>query len=160
MSDADDLTYTAVLTVAAPPSEVYAAWTEADRLGWYESGLPGATEPITADARVGGVWRVPMVVGDGADDVYPTGGVYLELEPAERVVFAWGAEGGWPALDPEHPEDAPTRCTVGLEPADGGEATTMTFVSRLPPALSHDELAACHAGWRMTLARLVAAYER
>ena len=74
------------------------AWTDPDQLEWYYNpAQPIPDEPIELDLRVGGVWRQRMVIDE--DTAYYTGGVYREIVPGRSLVFAWGATGGWPALD-------------------------------------------------------------
>ena len=41
------------------------------------------------------------------DTTYFTGGVYREIVPDEKLVFAWGATDGWPQLDLERLDDSP-----------------------------------------------------
>jgi uncharacterized protein YndB with AHSA1/START domain len=139
----------------APPSAVYRAWTDPEQLEWFlNPEQPRPAQPIEVDLRVGGAWRVPMVID--ADTAYTTGGIYLELEPDRRIVFAWGAVDGWPKLDPENLTAGPVG-TVELVDAAGG--TDATFSLTLPDHLSEPE--AQHwldlgvaEGWRMTMARL------
>jgi hypothetical protein len=56
-------------------------------------------EPIELDLRVGGVWRQHMMIDEST--AYVTGGIYREIVPDEKLVFAWGATDGWPRLDPD-----------------------------------------------------------
>ncbi|MGC5172401.1 SRPBCC family protein [Microbacterium sp. DT81.1] len=139
----------------APPSAVFRAWTDPDHLGWFlNPEQPRPEQPIEVDLRVGGAWRVPMVID--AQTAYTTGGIYLELERDRRIVFAWGAVDGWPELDPEDLGAGPVG-TVELVDAGGG--TDATFSLTLPDHLS--EAAAqrwldlgIREGWTMTIARL------
>ncbi|MGC5223708.1 SRPBCC family protein [Micromonospora sp. DT81.3] len=139
----------------APPSAVFRAWTDPDHLGWFlNPEQPRPEQPIEVDLRVGGAWRVPMVIDD--QTAYTTGGIYLELERDRRIVFAWGAVDGWPELDPEDLGAGPVG-TVELVDAGGG--TDATFSLTLPDHLS--EAAAqrwldlgIREGWTMTIARL------
>ena len=89
--------------------------------------MPVPAEPIELDLRVGGVWRQQMVISEST--AYPTGGVYREIVRDEKLVFSWGAEGGWPELDPTRPEDSPL-VTVLL--AQDGARTAMTVTVELP----------------------------
>ena len=45
-----------------------------------------------------------MVISESTD--YITGGVYREIVADEKLVFSWGASGGWPELDPTGPRTA------------------------------------------------------
>ena len=151
--------FTVVRTLDARPDRVFRAWTEPDMLGWFFSGNGSVDEPIEVDSTVGGAWRQRMVVEE--DTSYITGGVYRELIPGERIVFDWGAVGGWPEL----PVDAAVRdavdvprVTIDLAPLPG-DRTELRLHQALPPHLTAEQAAYwegidCHAGWSMTLDRL------
>ena len=95
------LTLTRILD--APRELVFEAWTDPTQLDWFYSGNGAVTEPIQLDLNVGGEWRQQMIIDE--DTQYITGGVYLEIEPPERLVYRFGAVGGWPdlALEPDGP---------------------------------------------------------
>jgi uncharacterized protein YndB with AHSA1/START domain len=141
-------------TLDAPPAEVFRAWTDPERLEWYyNEAFPIPDEAIELDLRVGGTWRQRMIVDE--DTAYTTGGVYREIVPNEKLVFAWGAVGGWPELDPERLDESPS---VSVTFRDRGEQTDLTvhvtlpegIEERIPPAwFAHIE-----NGWRETVDRL------
>lgn len=110
MSETDDGAhgFTITRTLDSTPERVYRAWTEPDKLGWFFSGNGQVDEPIEVDARVGGAWRQRMNVDETTS--YLTGGVYRELVPGERIVFDWGAVGGWPELPPDAAHRARSTC--------------------------------------------------
>ena len=115
------------------------------------------TEAIEVDLRVGGAWRQHMVIDATTD--YVTGGVYQEIVPEEKLVFAWGATGGWPELDPDRLDDSPL-VTVML--TEVGEGTEMIVHVELPASLSEDAVRewlsrGIRDGWRDTVDRLAAA---
>lgn len=140
---------------AAPRELVYRAWTDPDQLQWFgDTGVPTDRHRTTVDLRVGGAWRIDMV--ESPDHRYTTGGVYREIVPPERLVFTWGAAGGWPDLDPARPDDNPV-VTVTLEPVDDG--TEMTVHFGFPDHLTDAEVQAwldlgVEPGMRETVARL------
>lgn len=94
------------------------------------------------------------------DTAYFTGGVYREIVPNERLVFSWGADGGWPELDPGRLDASPL-VTVALSQVRG--RTEMTVHVELPADLSGSYMPQWfdHArdGMRDTVDRLVAALE-
>jgi uncharacterized protein YndB with AHSA1/START domain len=136
-------------TLDASPAEVFAAWTDPAELGWFfNDGQAAPDVPIEVDLRVGGAWRQLMVHDE--TNSYWTGGVYRELVPGKRLVFSWGAEGGWPELDPDRPELSPT-VTVVL--AAEGATTEMTVLVELPDPAPVDA-GVCHTGWQVTIDRL------
>lgn len=140
----------------APRAVVFRAWTEPDSLRWFFTEDTPPDEPVKVDLRVGGAWRQRMIVDAQTD--YVTGGIYREIVPLERLVFTWGAAGGWPELDGAAKDDAPV-ATVKL--ADRGSGTELVFTVRLPAHLSDEEVSEWLAtgmqhGWSDTIDRLVA----
>jgi len=128
--------FTLVWTLDAAPAEIFRAWTDPDHLEWfYNDAQPLPDGPIELDLRVGGAWRQQMVIDETTS--YVTGGVYREIVPDRKLVFAWGATGGWPELDPERLDESPT-ITVTLEVRDG--RTEMCVHFELPAGLSDDEV--------------------
>ncbi len=153
--------FTLTWTLDAPPADVFQAWTDPDHLGWfYNDGYPVPAQSIELDLRVGGVWRQFMVVDD--DTAYYTGGVYREIVPDEKLVFSWGAAGGWPALDPDRLDASPL-VTVTMAHARG--RTDLTVHVELPPTFAAGDMPEgwfghIQSGWRDTVDRLAAAYPR
>lgn len=152
--------FTLTWTLDAPAADVFRAWTDPDHLDWYynpEQPIPD--EQIELDLRVGGEWRQRMVIDE--DTNYMTGGVYREIVPDERLVFAWGATDGWPQLDPSSLDDSP-QVTVTFEHADG--RTVLTVHVELPATLPADGVPGWWAyvenGMRETVDRLAAAVAR
>jgi uncharacterized protein YndB with AHSA1/START domain len=132
--------FTLTWTLDAPPAEVFRAWTDPDNLGWfYNDAQPLPTEPIELDLRVGGIWRQYMVID--RDTAYFTGGVYREIVPDEKLVFAWGATDGWPKLDPTDSDESPLVVTL----SQVYERTELT-VQVEPPRAS---TTACRSGGRL-----------
>jgi uncharacterized protein YndB with AHSA1/START domain len=152
--------FTLTWMLDAPRSAVFRAWTDPDHLHWfYNDAQPVPSEPIELDLRVGGVWRQQMVVDEST--AYVTGGVYREIVPDEKLVFAWGATGGWPELDPDRLFDSPV-VTVTLGQASG--RTEMTVHVELPESFSEERVQewwslGIRGGWRDTVDRLVAALD-
>lgn len=110
--------FTLVRDFDAAPQEIWSAWTDPDEIAqwWHPRGVSTPRESVMVDARVGGRYTYTMV-DDATGAAYPTGGVYLEVQPFERLVFTWG--------DPDaDPDDAPV-ATVTLTP--DGARTRMTF---------------------------------
>ena len=149
--------FTLSWTLDAPPAEVFQAWTDPEHLDWfYNDEQPIPAEPIEVDLRIGGAWRQQMIVDENT--AYVTGGVYREIVPGERLVFSWGAAGGWPELDPEQLDDSPL-VTVTMDEADGRTELTVHVV--LPATLSRESMPEhwfdhISAGWRDTVDRLAA----
>jgi uncharacterized protein YndB with AHSA1/START domain len=157
MTESREVTF--AWTLEATPAEVFRAWTDPEQLEWfYNDAQPIPDEPIELDLRIGGIWRQRMVIDE--ETAYTTGGVYREIVPDEKLVFSWGATGGWPELDPERLDESPL-VTVAL--SEVGGRTQMTLCMELPASLSREQVEAWWAtgardGWRMTVDRLAARF--
>lgn len=147
--------FTLTRTLPAPRSDVFDAWTKPEHLDWfYNPAMPTPTTPIQVDLEVGGVWRQQMVVDD--DLQYPTGGVYLDIVPDERLIFRWGASGGWPELAGDHEHEAPI-VTVTLR--DDAEGTHLELTVIFSDRLSDEEVrnlieGGTRDGWSATIDRV------
>ncbi len=146
--------FTIVRRLDAPRELVFEAWTDPDQLHWFAGAAPSPSRPTTVDLRVGGAWRLHLVENESRS--YLCGGIYREIVRPERLVFTWGAVGGWPELDLDHLEDSPI-VTVTLN--DLGGTTEMVFHLGLGDHLSEDQVRASFAtgmrdGWSDTLDRL------
>lgn len=149
--------FTLTWTLDARPDEVFRAWTDPDHLGWfYNPEQPTPSDPIELDLRVGGVWRQLMVIDE--ETSYFTGGVYREIVPEQKLVFSWGATGGWPRLDPDDLDESPL-VTVTFD--RGADRTELTVHVELPASMPDDGVpgwwSMAQAGWRDTVDRLAAA---
>ena len=84
---AREITITRVLD--APRELVWRAWTEPERLArwWGKRGWNAVPSSITMDVRPGGAFRVTTVHADDGTEM-PTEGVYRDVLPPERLVFA------------------------------------------------------------------------
>ncbi len=149
-------TFTVLRHLAAPPETVYRAWTEPEHLvQWFANPTqPPPAMPTTIDLRVGGQWRLHMI--ENEQKAYVTGGVFREIVPGRRLVFAWGAVDGWPALDPARLEDSPL---VTLDFAATGGATELSLRVDFPDHFSDDDVKGwldlgIQHGWNFTLDRL------
>jgi len=157
MTNTTDLTqrdFTLTWTLDSSPAEVFQAWTDPDHLEWfYNDNNPVPSMPIELDLSVGGAWRQFMHIDE--DTAYFTGGVYIEIVPDEKLVFAWGATDGWPKLDPDNLDHSPT-VTVVLTRL--GDRTELTLHVELPAGLPDDGLqqwwSMIRDGWRDTVDRL------
>jgi uncharacterized protein YndB with AHSA1/START domain len=151
--------FTLTWTLDAPRADVFRAWTDPQHLGWYynpEQPIPD--ERIQLDLRVGGVWRQRMVIDEETN--YVTGGIYREIVPDEKLVFAWGATDGWPQIDPERLDDGP-QVTVTFAEAAG--RTELVVHVELPATLPEDGVpgwwAYVESGMRETIDRLAASLD-
>jgi uncharacterized protein YndB with AHSA1/START domain len=147
-----------VWTIAAPPPEVFRAWTDPAQLKWFfNDSMAIPEEPIEVDLRIGGAWRQMMVINETTR--YFTGGIYREIVPDAKLVFSWGAVGGWPELSMERLDESPL-VTVLFRPTDVG--TDLVLDVELPASISEQAARegledAMRNGWLDTVNRLAAA---
>ncbi|MUK01119.1 SRPBCC domain-containing protein [Vibrio cholerae] len=153
--------FTLTRTLAARRQAVFRAWTDPEHLAWfYNPAMPMPDTPIDVDLRVGGSWTQQMVVND--DLSYPTGGTYLEIVPDERLVFRWGAVGGWPDLSGGNELRAPV-VTVQLNDldteTDAGAGTELVLTVQFSERLAIEEVqqlisGGTRDGWGTTIDRV------
>lgn len=148
--------FTLTRLLDAPVEMVFQAWTEPKYLDWFFNPETTPSLATTVDLRVGGAWRQHMVID--AETAYVTGGIFKEIVPNRKLVFAWGASGGWPDTDlPGGPQ-----VTVELTPV--GTQTRMVVTLALPDDLSEAAVQewmdkGIEPGMSMTIDRLVARYD-
>jgi uncharacterized protein YndB with AHSA1/START domain len=127
--------------LAAPPDQVFKAWTDPETLvRWF--GPEGfTTSEITAEARVGGRWSNTMTSPEGKR--YVSSGEVREIVPSERlVIFDEGK--GEPMLGHA------TKIIVTFQPS--GPGTAMQLVHGVFKSVEmRDE---CVRGWTSTFNRL------
>ena len=72
-----------------PRERVWRAWTEDEELARWLRPFGVSTDSVSFDVRVGGQYEYTMT-NDETGEKFPTGGVFIEVEPIERLVFTWG----------------------------------------------------------------------
>jgi uncharacterized protein YndB with AHSA1/START domain len=83
--EADDRTLVLTRLIAAPPANLYRAWTEPTLMKQWFAPLPWTTPHAEVDVRPGGSSLVVMRDPDGTE--FPNRGVYLDVQPNRRLVF-------------------------------------------------------------------------
>lgn len=139
----------------APPEVVFEAWTDPASLDWFFNPGEPVDHPTTVDLRVGGQWRQQMV--ETQERKYFTGGLYREIVPGKKLVFNWGAVGGWPELDLDDPDASPL---VIIRFSPRGAQTVMDFRVLLPDQYTEERTdwwmnCGMVEGWNITIDRLV-----
>ena len=87
MTSAAEFTITRVLD--APRSLVWRAWTEEEELAHWLHPFDVSTDSISFDVQVGGRLAYTMT-DEQTGQTFPTGGVFLEVQPMDRLAFTWG----------------------------------------------------------------------
>jgi len=123
----------------APPTQVFRAWTDPQKLGrWF---CPAGCQPVLAetDARIGGHYRIVVRAPSGEE--HDVSGAFREVVPDRKLVFTWA----W-RTTPERE----SLVTVELKP--DGDGTLLTLVHEQ----FFDEAARDRheSGWRPALDRL------
>lgn len=81
------------LMLAALRASVWRCWKEPQLLVQWFAPKPWATARASLDVRPGGATEVVMRSPDGQE--FPSGGVYLDVVPGERLVFTDAFTAGW-----------------------------------------------------------------
>ncbi|MFB0844677.1 SRPBCC family protein [Paenibacillus oleatilyticus] len=102
---------------------VWRAWTEKKELAAWLPSTP--LESISFDIREGGRYRYTMVNVETGEE-YPTGGVFLDVVPFERLVCTWG-----------YPDD----------PIENSPVVTLTLLYRFRNSVILSRIGLCI--WRM-----------
>jgi uncharacterized protein YndB with AHSA1/START domain len=130
----DDSPYVSITrTLAAPPEEVFEAWTTPEHFGRWFGTESTLVEDVQMDVRVGGEWSARMILGDGVEIGWR--GSYLEVDAPNRLVFSLT----------DRPGDQFERVTVALMKVEAG--TEMKFTqsgNNVPP----ENYARLEEGWR------------
>ncbi len=111
--------------VQAPPVEVFAAWTEPERLKhwWGPEGVTCIGAEL--ELKVGGAYRIGNCFPDGK--VIWLAGHFEIIERPHLLVYTWGVEPG-PAAE---------KVSVRFEALDGGTEVIVTH-ERIPDAATRD----------------------
>ena len=75
--------------INAPPSKVFAAWTDPEKLAhWFgPADTVAGSSSAELDVKVGGRFRIRFSTANG--EQHEVGGVYREVTPDQRLVFTW-----------------------------------------------------------------------
>ena len=145
----DDAVIVISRVLDAPRDLVFKAFTDPRHLSQFW-GPKGTTCPVCeVDLRVGGQFRVQMRGPDGA--IYPCSGVYREIVPPERIVYAGTADDDNPCGG-----GLPPRALVTMTFAAVDGKTKLTIHTRLQSAADRDAAikGGFNSGWADSLDRL------
>ena len=140
---ADDLTPELRRRLSAPPSSVWEAFTDPDRLGrWW--GPQGFSIPsLRFKPRVGERYRIEMQPPEG--DAFHLAGKFRAVDPPRRLAFTFR----WEEPDPDDVENV-----AELDLRDAGESTELALVQG--PFRTEARRALHHDGWSDSLDKLEA----
>ena len=125
----------------APPSKVFAAWTDPEKLAqWFgPADTVAGSSSAELDVKVGGRFRIRFSTSNG--EQHEVGGVYREVTPDQRLVFTWA----WHSTP-----DRESLVTVALRPDGAATMLTLTHEQFFDQAARDRH----EGGWRGTLDRL------
>ena len=131
---------------AAPPEDVFDAWTNPEVLVRWWAARPTWTSPgCEVDLRVGGRYVLRMR-DDETGEVHAVGGVYREVERPRRLVYTWAWQGER-GLHPGH------ESVVTVEFVASGDDRTTVLLEH--SGLASEESRTRHrAGWAGTFDNL------
>lgn len=129
-----------------PREQVFAAWTDPDKLKRWFGPEGHSARRVEVDLRVGGRYRLEMRGAQG--DKYVISGTYQDVQPPERLVYTW-------AMGEETGEGGETLVTLEFAESDGRTQVTLTH-ERFPDSLVRDQH---EEGWALSLERLDAFLE-
>jgi uncharacterized protein YndB with AHSA1/START domain len=116
--------------LAAPPADVFRAWTDPEQLAVFMRPQAGTAATVEADVRVGGRFRI--VMHEPERDLVHTG-EYRVVDPPRHLAFTWHS----PVTGPDG-----SLVTIDLAPHPGGTRLVLTH-EHLPP----DVLSGHESGW-------------
>jgi uncharacterized protein YndB with AHSA1/START domain len=125
----------------APPAQVYAAWTDPEKIArWFgPAQVVAGSVRADIDARIGGRYRVSFKMQDG--EHHEVAGVYREMVPNQRLTFSWA----WHST-PERE----SQVTVSLKPDGDGTLLTLHHEQLFDQAARDGH----ESGWIGTLDKL------
>ena len=137
--------------INAPRELVFKAFTDPQHLAQFWGPKWTTCAVCEVELRVGGTFRVEMRGPDGA--IYPCSGIYREIVPPERIVYA-----GTAADDNACGGGLPPRALVTMTFADQGGKTKITIHTRLQSTADRDAAikGGFNSGWTDALDRLEA----
>lgn len=142
-----DLSFTR--TLAAPRQLIWECWTQPRHIPHFFIPAPHKVTAVDIDLRVGGRFNTTFEV-DG--NVIDNHGVYLEVLPAEKLVFTDAYTEGWkPASEPFM-----TAFLILADAAGGGTTYTAIARHRNPDARKAHEDMGFFDGWGTVVTQLEA----
>ena len=141
--------------IAAPPSAVWDAWRDPEKLAQWWIPAPIECRVDKLDLRPGGGFVTRMREGDG--DFGPhVDGCFLEAVPNERLIFTTVLTEGWQPADPWLALTA----ILTFEAKDGGTLYSARVLHKTPEDSAKHEEMGFYEGWGTAIGQLAAMLER
>lgn len=150
----DPRTLTISRHIKAPPSVVWRAWAEPVHFAKWWIPAPIECQIVQMDLRPGGAFETRMREGDGPFTPHVTG-CFLDIVPAQRLVFTTVMSEGWQPIEPWIAITA----IMTLQAVDGGTLYAAEVLHRnAAEAAKHDEMG-FQMGWGMAIDQMAALVE-
>jgi uncharacterized protein YndB with AHSA1/START domain len=135
-------------TTDVAPAQIWAAWTEPERLKQWFAPKPWTTSACTIDLRVGGECTTTMRSPEGQE--FPNTGCYLEIVPERKLVFTDALSGGF------RPTEKPFfTAAITLEPHGTGTKYTVIAKHKDAAARQTHEDMGFQTGWGQCFDQMV-----
>jgi uncharacterized protein YndB with AHSA1/START domain len=125
----------------ASPEQVYAAWTDPEKVSQWFGCSDATVIDAFFDVRVGGSYMIAIRKENGEE--HRVGGIYRDVIPNRKLVFTWVPEGGL---------RAESLLTLIITPADSGSYLTLVHEQ----FVDAEERDRHEHGWTGCLAKLEA----
>jgi uncharacterized protein YndB with AHSA1/START domain len=133
--------------VGVPREVVWAAWTRPEHVSRWFAPVPWSIPQCEIDLRPGGAFRCVMRSPEGKE--YPNVGCYLEIVPAERLVWT---DALLPGFRPS--EDPLFTAILALEPRGTGTRYSVTALHRDASVRQRHEEVGFRDAWGTALDQL------
>ncbi len=138
--------------IDAPPALVWEALTNPKHIAeWYMPRAWGRVTHTEMDARPGGIFRIDIAVGDGAE--VPNLGCVLEAIPQQRLIWTSML---FPGYRPAVFDDIPITAIVTMEAVGTGTRYVFTALHRSEQELETQKTSGFYQGTEIAIDQLVA----
>ena len=137
--------------IKAPPAMVWRAWSEPDHFAKWWIPAPFECQVVKMDLRPGGGFETLMRQGDAPFQPHVQG-CFLDIVPAERLVFTTVLTAGW---QPYEPWLALTAIITFAAEAGGTRYASRVLHKTPDEARKHDEMG-FQEGWGTAIDQLAA----
>ncbi len=152
-----DLDLTISRIIKAPRAAVWSAWADPVNFAQWWLPAPLECEVVTMELRPGGA-LVTRMREPGAAFVPHLSACFLDIAPAERIVFTNALHGGWRPATGFYP--APLTATITFrDHPEGTEYESHVMHATKADCDKHDELG-FEEGWGTTIGQLAALVTR
>lgn len=151
MTHSEESSLTISRFIKAPPARVWRAWSEPRHLAAWWIPQPMECDVVKLDLRPGGGFETRMRE-NGGDWQPHLDACFLDVAPAERLVFSTVLTEGWQPFEPWLALTA----IITFEAEHGGTRYTSRVLHRTPEDSRKHEDMGFHEGWGTVIEQLAA----